>query len=92
MRHFYIIQILNRKLDEEIILFYEHLVEPIKLIGTIITLAARRFCRKRGVKCSNWSRACLIFSDLFKFDYRDRKKLVRSSTSILILIKPPYQP
>lgn len=51
-------------------------VVPVKLIATIITLAMGGSAGKEGPCAQIGGGLCSLFSDLFRFDAKDRKKLV----------------
>ncbi|GER93025.1 voltage-gated chloride channel [hot springs metagenome] len=52
------------------------LVVPVKLIATIITISMGGSAGKEGPAAQIGAGLCSAFSDLFKFDDKDRKKLV----------------
>jgi H+/Cl- antiporter ClcA len=52
------------------------LVVPVKLVATIITISMGGSAGKEGPAAQIGAGLCSAFSDLFKFDDKDRKKLV----------------
>lgn len=52
------------------------LVVPVKLLATIVTISTGGSAGKEGPAAQIGAGLCSVFSDLFKFDERDRKKMV----------------